>query len=135
MLISGQMIGMVLLLCSIVLTCVISLAKVTFVTTDHYLKKRVFKNEEICHWEWIYAVKTEKSSTTGIYTTFVSWTKLDHAQLKDFLTTSNVCNENIGKMLVTSHVAGYRQLLKEIVTRSNASLDESTTVLVNEQTR
>jgi hypothetical protein len=131
--ISGQIIGILLSIASIILAYAFYKAKVEIITNDNYIKKVIFNNEEECYWQWIYAITTERSNITGHYSTVIYWSKLDQNQLDEYLSVSNKCNENVGKMIITSHISGYEQLLKEIVSHKNdASLDQTTIKLVKE---
>lgn len=147
------LLGVVLTTSSIICAFVFSIAKFTVVTTDDYIKRTIsdnqkfrnwkwvgkldefvrsiMKKDEACNWEWVYAITTERSKVTGDYHTVLHWSKLNPHQLKEYLAGSNKCNENVGKMIVTSHISRYPQLLKEIVDRSaNARVDETTTKLM-----
>lgn len=67
MIFSNQLMGILLSTTSIALAYIFYKVKVTFVTTDECIKKIVFNKEEKCNWKWIYAINTERSTTTGDY--------------------------------------------------------------------
>lgn len=129
MMLAGRIEGGLLLAISVVLMIIFGSVRARFITTERGLKKVVFRKEEACEWEWVSEITTEKSTTTGGYYTVVHWGLISGGESEHC--SSNGPREYGGNMVITSHVAGYQRLLKEIVDRSvNVKIDETTSKLV-----
>jgi hypothetical protein len=132
--------GIQITILSLILIYIFTQAKPKITIDENQIYKKVFNKEEIYNWEWIYAIKTEKSTTTGYYTTHVYWVKSNDEQLKSTLLQVNknkeqikklIDSKQIGSIIISSHFTEYEQILAQIVSKTkDIEIDETTRKII-----
>jgi hypothetical protein len=129
--VNGNYAGIFVIIASAIMIYIFYKPKYYFTVSSENLTRYTFQKEESCRWEWIYLITTEKNNTTGGYFTVIHWSRLKKPLLEEYLKKSNKCNKDVGKIFITSHVAGYTQLIKDVIEKAkDATVDETTAKLV-----
>ena len=119
------------LLSTALLLLFVFLSKATVITTDKGIKKSVFNGVEECTWDMIYSVKTNRTTSTGNYSTYISWAI--GPQYRNRIRGIFNKNPKSGAIDVSDHYEGYVDLLKEVKIKAvNAEIDQMTMDIISE---
>jgi len=112
----------------------LGLSKAVIMTTDASIKRSVLgKLSQEYKWIWIYDMRTVRSTTTGDYVTTLSWATEPQYRGTGGLFSSSRKDAKSGTFLVTSHVAEYSKLLKEIREKApHADIDALTQKIISD---
>ena len=109
-------------------------AEYAIITTDEFIKKKTFKKEEICNWEWIRSIKTKKYYYPYyVCYTYINWS-INNEQRQEYSSVpGKKSNKQDGELVIESRFSDYKQILAFIVSKTKGiDIDETTRKIIEE---
>jgi hypothetical protein len=107
------------------------ITKEAVIITDEFIKIKTLKDEEMCNWEWIYEIKSERYGFPhNVSYTCIYWSKINDQQ--EYPSGgSNNSSEQKGKLVINSRFANYEHIVAYIVAKKkDVKIDKTTRKII-----